>query len=66
MVARRGDFVFYGHTGSVAGYTAVAFFDHRSKTGVAVLRNVGGGKFNIAALAEQVLEEVAAAKPKAK
>jgi CubicO group peptidase (beta-lactamase class C family) len=65
-VARRGDFVFYGHNGSVVGYTAVAFFERHSKTGIVVLRNVSGGKFNIDVLGEQTLEEIAKAKPKAK
>ena len=65
-VDRSGDFVYYGHNGAVAGYTAVAFFERHSKTGVVVLRNVSGGKFNIDVLGEQILEEVAKAKSKTK
>jgi CubicO group peptidase (beta-lactamase class C family) len=65
MVSRRGDFVFYGHGGSVAGYNAEANFDRTSKIGVVVLRNVTGGKFNVGILAEKLLMTVAtAAKPK--
>ena len=63
MVNRRGEFVAYGHGGSVAGYNASALFDRVSKKGVVVLRNVGGGKFNVSTLSERILEEVAAAKP---
>jgi CubicO group peptidase (beta-lactamase class C family) len=63
MVNRRGEFVVYGHGGSVAGYNASAVFDRGSKMGVVVLRNVGGGKFNVSTLSERILEEVAAAKP---
>ena len=58
--------MYYGHNGAVAGYTAVAFFERHSKTGVVVLRNVSGGKFNIDVLGEQILEEVAKAKSKTK
>lgn len=65
MVSRRGDLVFYGHGGSVAGYNALALFERASKTGVVVLRNVGGGKFSVSGLCEGILKEVAAAKSKA-
>jgi hypothetical protein len=66
MVSRRGDLVVYGHSGSVAGYNASAVFERGSKTGVVLLRNVGGGKFNVSGLSERILREVAAAKPKAR
>ena len=45
-VFRRGGHVFYGHGGSVAGYRAQMTYHPPSKTGVIVLRNVGGGSFN--------------------
>lgn len=64
QVNRRGEFVWYGHGGSVAGYNASALFDRVSKTGVVVLRNAGGGKFNVTMLSERILEEVARAKAK--
>jgi hypothetical protein len=56
--------VTYGHGGSVAGYRAEALFHPPSKTGVIVLRNVGGGKFDISGLAQRALQEVAAARSK--
>lgn len=62
MVTRRGEFVYYGHSGSVAGYNASAVFERRSRTGVIVLRNVGGGKFSVGGLAERILREVASAR----
>ena len=55
QVTRRGTTVFYGHGGSVAGYRASMLFHPATKTGVIVLRNVGGGPFNPAAVAEKVL-----------
>ena len=55
MVQRRGDRVFYGHGGSVAGYRAQMTYHPPSKTGVIVLRNVGGGSFNPGRVADQVL-----------
>lgn len=61
-VSRHGEFVSYGHGGSVAGYNAGADFDPVSKMGVVVLRNVGGGKFGVSALTSRILDEVAAAK----
>lgn len=60
QVSRRGDFVAYGHGGSVAGYRASALFDPVSKTGAIVLRNVGG-RFDVSGLCRRALEEVAAA-----
>ena len=55
QVNRRGTNVFYGHGGSVAGYRANMLFHPSSKTGVIVLRNVGGGPFNAVRVAEGVL-----------
>jgi CubicO group peptidase (beta-lactamase class C family) len=55
QVTRRGTTVFYGHGGSVAGYRAQMLFHPATKTGVIVLRNVGGGPFNPSAVAERVL-----------
>jgi CubicO group peptidase (beta-lactamase class C family) len=60
-VSRHGGKVFHGHGGSVAGYRASALFHRASKTGVIVLRNVGGG-FNVSDLARRALTEVATAK----
>jgi CubicO group peptidase (beta-lactamase class C family) len=61
QVQRRGELVQYGHSGSVAGYRAAVLFDPVSRTGVIVLRNVGGGKINISGLAAQALEMIARA-----
>jgi CubicO group peptidase (beta-lactamase class C family) len=55
QVRRRDRSVIYGHGGSVSGYRAHVSFDPVSKTGVIVLRNVGGGKYGVAALAESIL-----------
>jgi CubicO group peptidase (beta-lactamase class C family) len=62
-VSRNGEFVSYGHGGSVSGYRASALFDPVSKTGVIVLRNVGG-RFNVGNLCQRALEEIAGAKMK--
>ena len=59
---RRGELVVFGHTGSVAGYRAVAFFDPESETGGVALRNVTGGKLDLAELSLRILEDVVAAK----
>ena len=59
-VLRRGNLLAYGHGGSVAGYLAAAYVDRASGTGVIVLRNVGGGPFNVSGLALRALEAVAA------
>lgn len=61
QVNRHGDFVYYGHGGSVAGYNASALFDPVSKTGMIVLRNVGG-RMSVGGLCAQALELVARAK----
>jgi CubicO group peptidase (beta-lactamase class C family) len=60
-VNRIGDFVIYGHGGSVAGYRASALFHRESKTGVVVLRNVGG-RFSVSRLAQEALMLFAEAK----
>ncbi len=55
---RRGELVVYGHTGSVAGYRAAAFFDRSSDRGVVILRNVTGGKLDVGELALTILESI--------
>ncbi|HSC29246.1 MAG TPA: serine hydrolase domain-containing protein [Vicinamibacterales bacterium] len=55
QVQRRGELVTYGHGGSVAGYRAQILYHPQSKSGVIVLRNVGGGSFNPSALAQRML-----------
>lgn len=60
QISRRGDLLAFGHGGSVAGYNAAAHFDPVSRTGVIVLRNVGGGKFSVSGLALRALAELAA------
>lgn len=62
MVNRRGELIYYGHDGSVAGYNASAIFERVSAMGVIVLRNVSGGKFSVPGLCVRILEEVARAK----
>ena len=57
MVYRRDRQVFYGHGGSVAGYRAQMTYHPSSKTGVIVLRNVGGGSFNPGRVANQLLTQ---------
>ena len=61
QLRRLGELVVYGHGGSVAGYQAGAYFDRQSKTGVIVLRNVGGGRFRVGDLAMRAIEEIAVA-----
>lgn len=58
-MVRRDDLVFVGHGGSVAGYNAAAFLHRPTETGVIVLRNVGGGRFNAKRLCHASLEIVA-------
>lgn len=62
QVQRRGTLVMFGHGGSVAGYRAQVLYDPTTKTGVIVLSNAGGGKFNVGALARSLLEAVVAAR----
>lgn len=64
QLSRRGDLVVYGHGGSVAGYNAAAHFERNSRTGVIVLRNVGGGAVNVGQIAMQAIEKLAAARTK--
>jgi hypothetical protein len=63
-VNRRGDFVAYGKYGGVSGYRAEAHFERRTKTGIIVLRNVSGGKFDMAGVALRSLEELWKAREK--
>lgn len=63
QLTRRGEQVFLGHGGSVAGYTAQAWVHRPSKTGVIVLRNAAGGKFQLGDLTFRALEELARAMP---
>ncbi len=64
MLARSGDVVVYGHGGSVAGYNAAANFERTSRTGIIVLRNVGGGAVNVGQIAMRAIETLAAARKK--
>jgi CubicO group peptidase (beta-lactamase class C family) len=66
QLTRRGEHVFLGHTGSVAGYTAQAYIHLPSKTGVIVLRNASGGKFDMSALTFSAMTELAVATTHAK
>jgi CubicO group peptidase (beta-lactamase class C family) len=61
QVERRGELVLYGHGGSVAGYRAQILYEPKTRTGVIVLRNVGGGRFNVTDLCLRLLEAVVAA-----
>jgi CubicO group peptidase (beta-lactamase class C family) len=45
-VFRRGDFIFYGHGGGVAGYAALLMYDPLSQTGVIILHSGSARKFN--------------------
>ena len=59
MLTRRGPHVFVGHTGSVAGYLAQGWIHPPSKTGIIVLRNATGGRFDVSHLSFQALAELA-------
>ena len=59
QLSRRGEHVFLGHGGSVAGYTAQAWIHAPSKTGVIVLRSAAGGKFDLSGLTFRALAELA-------
>lgn len=61
QLSRRGPHVFLGHGGSVAGYSAQAWVHKPSKTGVVVLRNAGGGRFDLSGLTFAALTELATA-----
>ena len=43
---RLGDVLLHGHSGAVAGYSAAAYFDRSSRTGLIVLKNEVGGPFS--------------------
>lgn len=60
-VSRYGDLVVYGHGGSVAGYRASALFHRESKTGVIVLRNVGG-RLSVSELGRKSLQLIVESK----
>jgi CubicO group peptidase (beta-lactamase class C family) len=60
MAQREGEIVTYGHSGSVAGYVAAAYFHPKSKIGIVVLRNVTGGKFALPV--NRVLRDLAEAR----
>lgn len=44
MVMRRGTFTWMGHSGGVAGFSAMMYYDRPSQIGVILLRNATGGK----------------------
>ena len=56
QLSRRDDLIFHGHGGSVSGYRAAAHVNLRTGIGVIVLRNVGGGPFNVSGLCLDALE----------
>ena len=66
QLTRRGEHVFLGHNGAVAGYTAQAYVHLPSKTGIILLRNAAGGKFDLQGLTFRALSELAAAGTPAK
>lgn len=66
QLTRRGEHVFLGHNGGVAGYTAQAWVHLASKTGVIVLRNAAGGKFDLQGLTWRAMTELANAGTPAK
>jgi CubicO group peptidase (beta-lactamase class C family) len=59
MMLRQGDLVTFGHIGAFEGYIAQAQIHRPSKTGVIVLRNASGGKFNLAGLTFRALAALA-------
>jgi CubicO group peptidase (beta-lactamase class C family) len=59
QLTRRGEHVFLGHGGSVAGYIAAAWIHLPSKAGLIVLRNAGGGKFDLPGLTFRAMTELA-------
>ncbi len=62
MAQRRGDFTWVGHSGGVAGYSAMMYFDREMQLGVIVFRNAVGGKAKIGRLAVDVLKVLVEAK----
>lgn len=63
QLSRRGEHVFAGHGGSVAGYAAQAWIHRPSKVGVIALRNAGGGAFDLSGLTFRALLALAARPP---
>jgi CubicO group peptidase (beta-lactamase class C family) len=61
QLTRRGEHVFLGHGGSVAGYSAQAWIHRPSRTGIIVLRNAAGGRFDLSGLTFRALTELATA-----
>ena len=61
---RQNDLVIFGHAGGVSGYEARADFDPLTRTGIVVLRNVGGKAIHVSTskLAGIALEKLAAAR----
>jgi CubicO group peptidase (beta-lactamase class C family) len=59
QIRRSGNLVAFGHDGIVPGYVANVRFDCASKTGVIVLRNVHGGRFELRGLTYAALAEIA-------
>ena len=62
QLRRRDDLIFHGHGGSVSGYRAAAHMNLPTGIGVIVLRNVGGGPFNVGDLCLDALEVLARAR----
>jgi CubicO group peptidase (beta-lactamase class C family) len=58
MAMRRNALTFVGHSGSVAGYGAMMYFDREAQVGVVLFRNVTGGKENPNRLAIDILERL--------
>ena len=58
-VDRNGDHNFYGHTGGVAGFAALLYFDRDAQVGVIVLRNATGGRVNAIDLGTRALKLLA-------
>lgn len=59
QIRRVGGLVAFGHDGEVPGYVANLRFDRTSKTGIIVLRNVNGGRFDTRGFTYAALAEVA-------
>ena len=60
---RRGDLQGFGHSGTVVGYEASAYFDRAAGTGVVMLRSALGGSFIGPRLCANILEKLAAQQP---
>jgi CubicO group peptidase (beta-lactamase class C family) len=60
-VERRGDFTWYGHSGGVAGFAAMMYFDRKQQLGVIVLRNAADGRVRPGFLATDVLQYLVSA-----